>query len=117
MTTFQYENGERLERLADRFFGEAGDIQKVPGIDSLKVYKYLLAYRIACKKNVNIKICEWLEERAIHLDLRKENRIFFEKVRMDVAVKDTIYFEDYMKKMEKDPGFLSEWYAYFEEVA
>lgn len=117
MTTFQYENGEKLDRFADQSFGKAGKIRKVSGIDSVKVYKYLLAYRITCGKDIDLDSCEWFEERAIHLDLRNENRIFFEKAMMNVRVKDILYFEDYMKKMEKDLGFLSEWYAYFAETA
>lgn len=117
MTTFQYENGEKLEKFADQFFGKTGDVQKISGIDSVKVYKYLLAYRISTRSNINLKTCEWLEERANDLDWRLENRIFFEKAKMDVTVKDTIYFENYMKKLERDPGFLSEWYAYFAEAA
>ena len=117
MTTFQYENGEKLEKFADQFFGKTGDVQKLTGINSVKVYKYLLAYRISCKSNINLKTCEWLEERARDIDYGTQNRIFFEKAKMNVTVKDIIYFEDYMKNMERDRGFLSEWYAYFAEVA
>ncbi len=117
MTTFQYQNGEKLERFADQFFGEKGDVEKISGIGSVKVYKYLLAYCISFRNSFNLKTCEWLEERANIIDWGIQNRIFFEKAKMKVTVKDTIYFENYMKMMEKDKGFLSEWYAYFAEVA
>lgn len=117
MTTFQYENDTRLRELADQFFGKTGGIQKISGIDSVKVYMYLLAYCIAYSRSTNIEACDQLEKRAINIYKGVENRIFFEKAKMNVAIKDTIYFENYMKKMEEDPRFLSEWDKYFAEVA
>ncbi len=117
MTEFQYENNDKLKKFADQFYGKIGEVQKVSGIDSVKVYKYLLAYCISYRENINLKACKCVEEMANDIDSGIQNQIFFEKAKMNVTIKDTIYFENYMKKMERDLGFLSEWYAYFAKVS
>ena len=116
MTTFQYENSKEIRKLADRFFGENGEIKIISGIDSIKFYKYLLAYRIVYGRQVKLQTCKQLEERAFDIDFGMNNKMFFEKAQMNVSVKDIIYFEDYMRMLEKDIGFLSCWYVWFDKV-
>lgn len=113
MKDFEYLNHDRLEELSNQIYGEGDRFKEIYDINSVKVYKFLLAYCIVYRKKINKRVYEHIKRQSINFSNCHKNRIFFEKVETYEIVKDAIYFMNYMKEMEKDPGFLGTWQIYF----
>lgn len=114
MTNFVYENEAQIRKLS-RLLCVDGVVKRAHDKESQKVCKFLLSYWILADGCITRKIYDKIREEILLADSSKKNIIFFEKVKEKNL--DFIYFQNYMKKMEKDAKFLDTWYTWFSKAA
>ncbi len=113
MTEFVYENGEKLNLLSSRIL-EEGKCAKAYDEQWLNVYKYVLAYMVITRDEIGSGIIEKIRRQILEYNTKTETLVFLEK--MECQPMDFLFFENYMKKAERNHEFLGTWYTWFKKA-
>ncbi len=114
MTDFMYQNEAQIRKLS-HLLCVKGVVKRPYDKESRKVCKFLLSYWILTEGRISREVYEKIKEEILFADASMENIIFFEKIAY--ATSDLLYFENYMRAMEKDMNFSDTWYTYFSKAA
>ena len=107
MTKFMYENGKELQRMGKGLNGSTV-VELSKGY--IKLLMYIISYAIYTDEPILIRSYEQVKTENFEKDIR----IFFEKVKY--CSEDVIYFQNWMKKLEKDSEFQLQYNSYLTEV-
>lgn len=115
MTDFYYNNEERLLQLQEEILGDKGKIEQIITPENLDVYKFLISMSIEMGLHISPKAYRQVKEYAIHADCTVPTIVFFEKC--DSYSMDTLYFQNFIKKVSRDTRFLGVYQTHFNRVA
>lgn len=115
MTDFCYNNEERLLQLQEEILGEGGKIEQTITPENLDVYKFLISMSIERGLHISKKSYMQVKKYAILADCTVPTIVFFEKC--DSYSRDTLYFQNFMKKASRDKEFLGVYQTHFNRVA
>ena len=108
---FIYQNERRISELANRYFGELGQLPRFWNIKELEVCKYILSYCILNGRYIYQKSYEALKSAISEKGGKMQNKKFFEKV--EEKNTDYLYFKEFMEKAESNSNFLDSYYIWF----
>lgn len=70
---------------------------------------------IITKEEIGCGIIEKIRRQILEYNTKIETLVFLEK--MECHPIDFLFFENYMRKAERNRGFISTWYTWFEKTA